>query len=182
MSFEHSTNPPFTVDLLPVNPKAPGETNDPQKTPNLDYLNFHIQYPTQGDGQHQGNTRAKAKRWTAEEDEKLRQAILLHGTTNWQAVASFVGNDRTRAQCSQRWNRVLNPEISKANWSKEEEELLLKSVNQFGNKAWTRVAQQFGNRSDVQCRFKYNYLMKKLEQNSINYEDDNQDEHSTKDI
>lgn len=105
--------------------------------------------------------RKKSKPWTPEEDEQLAKAIQDHGTNNWGAVAAYVGGDRTRAQCSQRWNRVINPNISKANWSKEEEDKLLSIVAQLGNKAWTRVAAQFGNRTDVQCRFKYNYLMKK---------------------
>lgn len=111
--------------------------------------------------QTRSNTRQKSRPWTTEEDQKLLVAIREHGNSNWAAVAQYVGNGRTKAQCSQRYNRVINPNISKANWSKEEEDKLIQIVNQVGNKAWTRVAQQFGNRSDVQCRFKYNYLMKK---------------------
>ena len=106
-------------------------------------------------------TRNKSRRWTTEEDHLLTTAIQEHGTTNWPAVAAYVGNGRTRAQCSQRWNRVLNPAINKNNWTKEEEDKLMQCVAQFGNKAWTRVAQQLGGRCDVQCRFKYNYIMKK---------------------
>lgn len=108
------------------------------------------------------NSRAKSIRWTQEEDNLLLAAVQEYGNTNWGAVASKVGNNRTKAQCSQRFNRVLNPKNSKANWSPEEEERLLQIVAQVGNKAWTRVATQLGNRSDVQCRFKYNYIMKKL--------------------
>lgn len=106
-------------------------------------------------------TRHKSKRWTPEEDQKLCEAVQKHGTTYWSEVAAFVGNGRTSAQCSQRWNRVLDPRIIKTNWTKEEEEKLLKAVEKFGDKAWTRIAQEFGNRSDVQCRFKYHYIKKK---------------------
>ena len=105
--------------------------------------------------------RQKSIPWTNEEDEKLKKAVEEHGSNNWGTVADEVGNGRTRSQCSQRWNRVINPKISKANWTQEEEQKLLNAVEAYGVKAWTRVASEFGNRSDVQCRFKYNFLMKK---------------------
>ncbi|KAI5502723.1 RNA polymerase II transcription regulator recruiting protein [Trichomonas vaginalis G3] len=113
------------------------------------------------DGKASG-TRQRSTPWTPEEDERLLQAVHEQGNSNWAAVATFVGNGRTKAQCSQRFHRVIDPRISKSNWSKEEEEKLLQVVEQYGNKAWTRVAAQFGNRTDVQCRFKYNHIKKKL--------------------
>ena len=140
------------------------ENDDQHKPTSADFLGFNVHFGDQLEPQQTSGSRARAKRWTPEEDQKLRDAITQHGTTNWQAVATMVGNGRARSQCSHRWNRVLNPEISKANWSKEEEQILIKSVEQYGNKAWTRVAQQLGNRTDVQCRFKYRYLMKKFDQ------------------
>jgi len=105
--------------------------------------------------------RTRSRPWSNDEDEKLKTAVEENGPNNWGAVASYVGNGRTRSQCSQRWNRVINPKISKANWTPEEEKKLLESVESYGVKAWTRVAAEFGNRSDVQCRFKYNFIMKK---------------------
>lgn len=107
--------------------------------------------------------RKTPNRWTKEEDQRLIAAVQIHGTENWPAVAACVGN-RTRSQCSQRWNRGLDPRISKQNWSQEEEIKLLETVKQFGNKAWTRIAQEMGNRSDVQCRFRYNFLEKKAKE------------------
>lgn len=107
-------------------------------------------------------TRHRSPHWSLEEDKRLLEAVQQHGSSNWEAVATFVGNGRSKAQCSQRFHRVIDPKISKANWTQEEEEKLLKAVEQFGDKAWTRVAAQFGNRTDVQCRFKYKHLQKKL--------------------
>lgn len=105
--------------------------------------------------------RQKSKQWTPEDDETLRQAIAEHGTNDWGAVAAKLGNTRTRSQCSQRWNRVLNPAINKSNWTPEEEAKLLQAVSLIGERSWTRVASQMGDRSDVQCRFKYFHLKKK---------------------
>ena len=105
--------------------------------------------------------RHRSPSWTPDEDHKLSEAVAIHGVNNWGAVAQHVGNGRTRAQCSQHWNRVINPNISKTNWTSEEEEKLFALVGKYGTKQWTRVAAEMGNRTDVQCRFKYFYLAKK---------------------
>ena len=102
--------------------------------------------------------RKKTRSWTAYEDQRLLAAIHRFGTDNWLQVAAFVGNGRTRAQCSQRWVRGLDPRISKDRWTKEDEELLERLVEQYGKKSWTRVASEMGNRSDVQCRYHYNQM------------------------
>jgi hypothetical protein len=98
-------------------------------------------------------TRHKPIRWTPEEDERLLTAIQLHGTDNWPLIATFVGGNRTRSQCAQRWHRGLDPKLLKCNWTREEEQKLLESVRFHGDKAWTRIAADLANRSDVQCRF-----------------------------
>lgn len=105
--------------------------------------------------------RRKSRPWSSEEDERLIEAVTKNGTDNWAQISEIVGGDRTRSQCSQRWNRVLNPKILKTNWSREEEQKLINAVNLYGIQAWTRVAAEMGNRSDVQCRFRYNFLLKK---------------------
>jgi hypothetical protein len=108
--------------------------------------------------------RKKATRWTPEEDERLIAAIREHGTENWPLIAQQIGGGRTRAQCSQRWNRGLDPRINKRNWSQEEERELLRAVELHGSKAWTRIATELGDRSDVQCRFRYRFLCKKAKE------------------
>jgi hypothetical protein len=105
--------------------------------------------------------RHRPNRWTPEEDERLVAAIQLHGTENWPLIAAFVGGGRTRSQCAQRWHRGLDPKLLKCNWTREEEQRLLDAVRDHGDKAWTRVAGDLGNRSDVQCRFRYRFLCKK---------------------
>ncbi|OHT05568.1 Myb-like DNA-binding domain containing protein [Tritrichomonas foetus] len=109
--------------------------------------------------------RKKARPWTQEEDHRLTAAIQVNGIENWPLVATIVGGGRTRSQCSQRWHRVLDPKINKCNWSREEEEKLLNAVKAYGNKAWTRIAAEMGNRSDVQCRFRYKFLLQKANDN-----------------
>jgi hypothetical protein len=105
--------------------------------------------------------RRKALRWSEEEDGRLTAAVKAHGTDNWALVATTVGGGRTRSQCAQRWNRGLDPRISKVNWSQEEEHDLIEAVQTHGPKAWTRIASDLRDRTDVQCRFRYKFLCKK---------------------
>jgi hypothetical protein len=96
--------------------------------------------------------RQKTRNWVDYEDRRLLAAIRKYGTDNWSPVAAFVGNGRTRSQCSQRWNRGLDPSISKSPWTQCEEAELVRLVGQHGQKAWRRISTQIGTRSDVQCR------------------------------
>ena len=104
--------------------------------------------------------RKKSRPWTAYEDQRLLAAINKYGKDSWTPISAFVGNGRSSSQCSQRWVRGLNPKISKASWTKNEEDLLVSLVNKYGDKSWTRIASEIGNRSDVQCRYRYQQLTK----------------------
>jgi hypothetical protein len=107
-------------------------------------------------------SRRKNRPWTEYEDQRLLCGINRFGLENWTIVSQFVGNQRTRAQCAQRWIRGLDPRISRVLWTPEEEQRLLELVTQHGEHSWKLIANTLGNRSDAQCR--YHYLqMKKVE-------------------
>lgn len=95
----------------------------------------------------------KSNPWSQVEDDRLLGAINKYGLTSWVSVARFVGGGRSRAQCSQRWNRSLNPFLKKTQWSPAEEAMLRELVARHGFKAWTRIADEIGTRSDIQCRY-----------------------------
>ena len=104
--------------------------------------------------------------WTPNEDKRLLFAMHKYGRDAWQQISEFVGNNRTKAQCSQRWTRVLDPRICKGPWSKEEEEKLFKLVDIYGTKKWKHIAAQFENRTDTQCRYHYNMTCGKSKDSS----------------
>lgn len=104
------------------------------------------------------NCRRKARCWTEYEDKRLLVGIHRYGLDDWQSVANFVGNSRSKSQCSQRWVRGLDPRISKEKWTPEDEKQLEELVNRYGSKSWTKIAQLMGNRSDVQCRYRYKQI------------------------
>jgi hypothetical protein len=98
--------------------------------------------------------------WSKDEDNRLLRGIQKYSVDNWAAVARFVGNGRSRAQCSQRWNRGLNPQLNKRLWSREDDERLRALVLRYGVKAWTRIAHEMGTRSDIQCRYHFLQLQR----------------------
>lgn len=151
----------------PISDNNPNSLTNPPKSssnqPNLPINPEIVEKPSVIQKPFTSSFMRKARQWTLEEDQRLMNAINANGTENWPLIASLVG-DRTIAQCTQRWNRVLNPKISKANQSREEEQKLINAVQKYGN-AWTIIASEMGNRSDVQCRFRYKFLLKKANDN-----------------
>ncbi|EAX99494.1 Myb-like DNA-binding domain containing protein [Trichomonas vaginalis G3] len=97
--------------------------------------------------------------WSDYEDKRLVMAVHKYGTKDYELVAKYVGNNRTKSQCSQRWERTLNPCIDKSAWTEEEEEILVKAVEKYGTKAWTSIANCLQTRTDVQCRYHYKHVL-----------------------
>ncbi|XP_065849439.1 transcription factor MYB3R-1 [Euphorbia lathyris] len=103
-------------------------------------------------GRTSGPARRSTKgQWTAEEDEILRKAVQRFKGKNWKKIAECF-KDRTDVQCLHRWQKVLNPELVKGPWSKEEDEIIVELVNKFGPKKWSTIAQHLPGRIGKQCR------------------------------
>ncbi|XP_044463925.1 transcription factor MYB3R-1 [Mangifera indica] len=103
-------------------------------------------------GRTSGPTRRSTKgQWTPEEDEILRKAVQRFKGKNWKKIAECF-KERTDVQCLHRWQKVLNPELVKGPWSKEEDEIIIELVNKFGPKKWSTIAQHLPGRIGKQCR------------------------------
>lgn len=109
----------------------------------------------------------KTRPWTEFEDNRLLAGIQKYGLEAWGSVAQFVGNSRTKSQCAQRWSRGLDPRISKVQWTAEEDKLLLKLVGKYGQKYWTKLASEFPNRCDVQCRYRYKQICRSQQESQM---------------
>jgi len=90
------------------------------------------------------------RKWTTEEDNRLREAISLYGELNWRVIANFVGT-RDNVQCLQRWQKVIRPGLVKGQWSDEEDTLLTYLVS-LGFKNWGKLASHMPGRTSKQCR------------------------------
>lgn len=107
------------------------------------------------------DSRPRRRGWSAEEDDRLRQAVGMYGLKAWSIVAAFVGRGRSRAQCSQRWLRGLDPTISRDVWSEKEDDTLRELVATHGVNRWVKVAKSLPGRCDVQCRYRFRQLRKR---------------------
>lgn len=116
--------------------------------------------PFEGIEVDESNPRKKSRSWSAYEDARLIAGIYRFGIDNWTSISRFVGNGRTRSQCSQRWQRGLDPHLSKDQWTTAEEHYLVQLVQYYGDRSWTQIANKMGNRSDVQCRYRYKQMQK----------------------
>jgi hypothetical protein len=77
-----------------------------------------------------GSKRPTYSKWTIDEDNMLRTAISIHGTSKWSLVASMV-KGRTAMQCSTRWQGALNTSIHKGKWEPEEDRILIAAVGKW---------------------------------------------------
>ncbi|KAI8339149.1 hypothetical protein BC941DRAFT_394594 [Chlamydoabsidia padenii] len=88
--------------------------------------------------------------WTKEEDQDLKDAIMLVGDKNWQQVAVSLG-DRSGQQCLHRW-KAINPAIRRSRWTDEEDMALKASVAVYGIGNWCHIQRNIPGRTDMQCR------------------------------
>ncbi|XP_050584381.1 transcriptional activator Myb isoform X3 [Bombus affinis] len=94
-------------------------------------------------------------RWTKEEDGLLKQLVSsaeqLGTGLRWDVIAGHFP-DRSDVQCQQRWAKVVNPELVKGPWTKEEDEKVVELVERYGPKKWTLIARHLKGRIGKQCR------------------------------
>jgi len=74
--------------------------------------------------------RRQVRFWLAKEDEALRKAVEKYGPDDWDRIAAEVPR-RTKQQCKMHWRYTLDPSLVKGAWSKEEDELLIKTIRKY---------------------------------------------------
>lgn len=89
-------------------------------------------------------------RWSKEEDGLLKQLVEEY-SEKWDYI-SLHFPDRSDIQCQQRWQKVVNPELVKGPWTKEEDERVVELVRRYGPKKWTLIARNLKGRIGKQCR------------------------------
>ncbi|XP_059508734.1 v-myb avian myeloblastosis viral oncogene homolog-like 2b isoform X2 [Stegostoma tigrinum] len=111
-------------------------------------------------------------KWSAEEDEKLKKLVNQYGKNDWRLIASNFSN-RTDLQCQHRWLKVLNPELVKGPWTKEEDQKVIELVQKHGPKRWSLIARHLKGRLGKQCRERWhNHLNPEVKKSSWTKEED----------
>ncbi|KAK7879051.1 hypothetical protein WMY93_030804 [Mugilogobius chulae] len=80
---------------------------------------------------------------------------------------------RTDGQCQHRWQKVLNPELVKGPWTKEEDQKVIDLVHKYGPKRWSVIAKHLQGRIGKQCRERWhNHLNPEVKKSSWTQEED----------
>ncbi|XP_019731250.1 snRNA-activating protein complex subunit 4 [Hippocampus comes] len=95
--------------------------------------------------------------WTSAEDQKLSQLVdnMRIGNFIPYTQISYFMEGRDTPQLIYRWTSVLDPQLKKGSWSKEEDQLLLKAVARHGEKMWWKIRLEVPGRTDGACRDRY---------------------------
>ena len=100
------------------------------------------------------------KKFSPEEDNKLRKLVTQYGENSWEEVASRMKGRNVR-QCHDRWTYYLSPKVSQEPWTSEEDKKLIELTEEIGGK-WVQISKHFKGRNDTQIKNRWNILKKKL--------------------
>jgi len=95
------------------------------------------------------------KRWSKEEDDLLNHLCEKYPPhdRDWKLISlSFQEPHRSEYQCQQRWQKVLNPDLIKGPWTKDEDAKVIELVDKYGPKRWSLIAKHLRGRLGKQCR------------------------------
>ncbi|XP_041777161.1 transcriptional activator Myb isoform X3 [Anopheles merus] len=119
----------------------------------------------------QGEKGSSKSRWTKHEDAALKQLVEQYGE-RWDIISKLL-KDRTDVQCQQRWTKVVNPDLIKGPWTKEEDDKVVALVAKYGPKKWTLIARHLRGRIGKQCRERWhNHLNPNIKKSAWTDEED----------
>ncbi|XP_071905879.1 uncharacterized protein [Coffea arabica] len=122
--------------------------------------------------------------WSEEEDNKLRAYVLRYGHWNWRQLPKFAGLSRCGKSCRLRWMNYLKPGVRRGKYTIEEEDLIIKLHEQYGNR-WSAIAAKLPGRTDNDIKNHWHTHLKKrnkqtqLRERSQNRDDADQNEQSS---
>jgi hypothetical protein len=133
--IRHSTT--VTPVSIPKTPKAPPTAPKPQSKHDKKHATF-----------------------TKEEDAQIIELFEEYGT-HWKKYQDHFPN-RTALSIRQRWSNNLDPNINKAPFSPQEDEIILTMQKSIGNK-WSSIAEMLEGRSQSAVSNRFTALTKKTE-------------------
>jgi hypothetical protein len=90
------------------------------------------------------------RNWSTEEDETLIRLVDTHGK-QWGIIASQMVT-RSPSQIAARWEKCLDPKLTKGPFLPEEDEIIADYVHKHGARDWPGLCEILGHRSPKQCR------------------------------
>ena len=115
---------------------------------------------------------ARSSTWSTEEDEMLARLVQSSGQASWSVLATYFPN-KTATQLAGRWEKVIDPNLIKGSWTREEDEEIIKYVQEHGDKDWAKLALMLHGRTGKQCRERYkNHLDQSVKHSQWTKEED----------
>jgi hypothetical protein len=101
------------------------------------------------------------RKFTSDEDVKLRSLVERLGTKSWEEVARFIP-DRTARQCRDRYNNNLLDSLVTDPWTPEEDAVLIQQYRSIGPK-WVEIGKILSGRSGNNVKNRWHKHLCKVE-------------------
>ncbi|XP_073152639.1 uncharacterized protein [Henckelia pumila] len=102
-------------------------------------------------------------RWTAEEDEKLKNYVLANGEGMWKSLPKNAGLLRCGKSCRLRWVNYLRSNLKRGKFSAQEDEIIINLHASMGNR-WSIIAGFLPGRTDNEIKNYWNsHLGRKID-------------------
>ncbi|KAG4166325.1 hypothetical protein ERO13_A13G095600v2 [Gossypium hirsutum] len=98
--------------------------------------------------------------WSRDEDQKLIAYIVRYGIWNWNEMPKHAGLQRSGKSSRLRWMNYLRPNIRRGNFTREEEETIIRLQKILGNR-WSAIAARLPQRTDNDIKNYWNTRLKK---------------------
>ncbi|OMJ86162.1 hypothetical protein SteCoe_12362 [Stentor coeruleus] len=105
------------------------------------------------------------KVWTVIEDEILFDLVNSIGKKKWVIVSAKMAKklgfmSKTPKQCRERWLNILDPTITGAKWTDEEDMMLFEKYRTYGA-SWCKIAKCFSGRSGNSIKNRFYSIVRK---------------------
>ncbi|OHS94139.1 Myb-like DNA-binding domain containing protein [Tritrichomonas foetus] len=114
---------------------------------------------------HSSETSTLRKRFTDDEDKKLKHIVIDLGIHNWEEVSTHMPG-RTARQCRDRYNNYLFKEISSTNFTAEEDAIILQKYSEIGPH-WVAISQYLVGRSGNNVKNRWYKFLSKIYSNEF---------------
>ena len=98
--------------------------------------------------------------WTEKEDKLLRKWVEENGPYNWIKCSEFV-KGRSGKQCREHWNNALDPNLTKGQWTSEEDLLIMIFYKKYGG-SWKRIIPIFEKRTENSIKNRFFSQLRKI--------------------
>ncbi|KAH0787540.1 Myb-like DNA-binding domain containing protein [Histomonas meleagridis] len=112
------------------------------------------------------------RNWDENEDNILKELVQKYGK-QWNLIAQHLPQ-RTPSQVAARWEKCLDPAITKGPFTPEEDEVIRSYVAKNGPRSWPKITSFLPHRSPKQCRERwFNHLDPNVSKGPWTQEEDN---------